>query len=122
MRVTRLLLALMGALALLLPLSACTAPEPVAVDSSTVVLDVRTPEEYAAGHLKGAKLLDLTSGEFEAALPSLDAAATYVVYCRSGNRSGQAVALMEKAGFTAVTDLGAMGDAAKSTGLAIVTG
>ena len=119
---TRLLLALLGALALLVPLTACTTPEPVSVDSATVVLDVRTPDEYAAGHLEGAKLLDLNSGDFEAALPSLDVAATYVVYCRSGNRSGQAVAMMEKAGFTAVTDLGAMEDAAKATGLAVVTG
>ena len=40
----------------------------------------------------------------------------------SGNRSGQAAALMEKAGFTKVTDLGAIGDAAEATGLAVVTG
>ena len=75
---------------------------------------------YDAGHLEGAKLLDLNSGEFEAALPSLDKAATYVVYCRSGNRSGQAVAMMEDAGFTDVTNLGSLGEAADATGLAIV--
>ncbi len=122
MRVTRLLLALMGTLALLLPMSACAAPASVPVDTNTVVLDVRTPDEYAAGHLEGAKLLDLNSGEFEAALPDLDPNASYAVYCRSGNRSAKAVALMTKAGFANVKDLGAMNDAAKSTGLAVVTG
>ncbi len=81
---------------------------------SAVILDVRTPEEYAEGHLEGAELLDFNSGEFSAALPSLDPDAAYFVYCRSGNRSGQAVAMMKEAGFTTVTDLGPMENAAET--------
>lgn len=91
------------------------------VAEDTVVLDVRTPAEYAAGHLEGAILLDLNGGEFAAALPGLDADTEYVVYCRSGNRSGQAVAMMKERGITKVTNLGALADAAAATGLPIVT-
>lgn len=86
------------------------------------MIDVRTPGEYAGGHLEGAVLLDLNSGAFAAAIPSLEPDAEYVVYCRSGNRSGQAVAMMEQAGFANVTDLGGVGDAAAATGLPIVSG
>lgn len=121
MRVIRGLLAFLAAV-VLLPLAACSAPEAVGVDADTVVLDVRTQGEYTAGHLDGAALLDLNSGQLQAALPQLDPDATYVVYCRSGNRSGQAVSLMEDAGFTDVTDLGSMSRASTATGLAVVTG
>lgn len=117
------IVAVLAAATLALGLSACSsAPaEPtVEVAADTVVLDVRDPSEYAAGHLEGAELLSLNSGEFAAALPSLDPAAEYVVYCRSGNRSGQATALMQQAGFENVTDLGAMENAASETGLQIV--
>lgn len=124
----RKLLTPLVAVALLLGAAGCAvtatadarAPS-VAVASDTIVLDVRTPGEYAGGHLEGAELLDLNSGEFAAALPSLDPEAEYVVYCRSGNRSGHAVAMMEQAGFANVTDLGAVRNAAAVTGLPIVT-
>jgi phage shock protein E len=113
--------ALLGAVTLAVSLSACSsaASEPVTVGPDTVVLDVRTPEEFASGHLEGAELLDLSGGEFAAALPSLDPQAEYVVYCRSGNRSGQAVALMEEAGFESVTDLGSMEAASAATSIPI---
>ena len=122
----RSILAAVGALTLALSLAACSTPssgsaEPsVVVTEQTVIVDVRTPAEFAEGHLEGAELLDLTGGDFAAALPSLDPDAEYVVYCRSGNRSGQAVAMMEDAGFTDVTNLGSLGEAADATGLAIV--
>lgn len=115
------LLALVAAL-VLLPLAACGAPEPVQLSADTIVLDVRTPEEFAAGHLESATLLDLNSGQLREALPGLDKDATYVVYCRSGNRSGQAVALLADAGFEHVTDLGSISAAAEVTGLEIVPG
>lgn len=92
----------------------------VEVTENTIILDVRSPGEFAAGHLEDAQLLDLNSGEFAATLPSLDPKATYIVYCRSGNRSAQAVAMMEDAGFENVTDLGSMQNAAKATGISIV--
>ncbi len=64
-----------------------------------ITLDVRTPGEYAEGHLEGAQLIDFQSGNFESEISSLDKGATYAVYCRSGNRSGQAVKVMHDAGF-----------------------
>jgi len=102
-----------------LALAGCASTEPIALAEDTVVVDVRTPAEYAAGHLEGAVNLDLTSGELAAEIPALDAEGDYVVYCKSGNRSAQATALMEGAGLD-VTDAGSMQQAADATGLPIV--
>ena len=65
-----------------------------------IVLDVRTLEEFNAGHLSGALNLDVQSGQFETELPKLDKAATYAIYCRSGRRSTIAAEKMANAGFT----------------------
>lgn len=100
--------------------AAATGTPQVAVPASATIIDVRTAEEFASGHLEGAVNLDLTSGRLEAELPSLDPSATYFVYCRTGNRSATATALMVDAGFTEVTDLGGVEDAAASTGIAVV--
>ena len=81
----------------------------VALDQDAVVIDVRTPEEYDAGHIEGAQLLDIQSASFAAGVEALDPEQTYVVYCRSGNRSATATDQMEAAGLT-VLDGGAMGD------------
>jgi rhodanese-related sulfurtransferase len=74
-------------------------------DGGVQVLDVRTPEEFAAGHVRGATLIDFYEPDFAERIAQLDRDAAYVVYCRSGNRSGQATALMAKQGFTAVSDV-----------------
>lgn len=100
--------------------SAGPASGSIEVGAHTVVIDVRTADEYATGHLEGAQLLDISNGDLAAALPSLDPDAEYLLYCRSGNRSGQAVALMEQAGFTDLTNLGSVKEASKSTGIDIV--
>lgn len=70
-----------------------------------VVLDVRTPSEFAAGHLSGAKNVDVQAANFAQQLQSLDKSASYAVYCRSGVRSANAGAQMLAAGFTKVADL-----------------
>lgn len=118
----------MSALVLMFSLASCAPTtsssgqeEPqAAVSPGAVVLDVRTPQEYAEGHLEGAVLLDLNGGEFARALPELDTGVQYLVYCRSGNRSGQAIAMMQEAGITAATNLGSLEEAAGTTGLPIV--
>jgi len=71
----------------------------------TVILDVRTAEEFAAGHLPGAMNADVESPSFAAALDGLDRAASYAVYCHSGRRSGIALDTMSQAGFTDAYDL-----------------
>ena len=74
-------------------------------EAGVVTLDVRTPAEFAEGHIEGARLIDFQSGNFESEIAGLDKEATYAVYCRSGNRSGQAVAIMHDAGFHNVYNL-----------------
>lgn len=76
----------------------------LAADGVTV-LDVRTPEEYAEGHIDGAELIDFYDSTFADQIAALDPGEEYLVYCRSGNRSGQAVALMQELGFEQVWDL-----------------
>lgn len=71
----------------------------------TILLDVRTPEEFTGGHLPGARLIDFRAPDFDTRLAALDRDATYAVYCHSGNRSNQALSRMAAAGFTHVADL-----------------
>jgi len=111
------------AVAALLSISACgsgstdgggvrtvAAADAVAVLDSRVVIDVRSPAEVAEGAITGATVLDFNAGEFEAKIGEFDRNAAYLVYCRSGNRSGQAVAIMKELGFTDVIDAGAFSD------------
>ena len=70
-----------------------------------VVLDVRTIEEFQEGHLEDATMIDFYRDDFRAQLETLDKDAPYLLYCRSGNRSGQTRALMEELGFTDVADV-----------------
>jgi rhodanese-related sulfurtransferase len=76
-----------------------------AAEPGVVTLDVRTPGEFAEGYIEGARLIDFQSGNFENEISTLDKSATYAVYCRSGNRSGQAVKVMQAAGFTNVFNM-----------------
>jgi len=70
-----------------------------------VVLDVRTPEEFAEGHLEGAVLVDFYDADFADQLAALDPDVPYLLYCRSGNRSGETLGVMEQLGFTSVADV-----------------
>lgn len=74
-----------------------------------IFLDVRTPEEWNAGHLDGAvhfELARLENGE----MPDLPKDASIAVYCRSGSRAGQAKAIMEDNGFTNLRNAGGLED------------
>lgn len=118
---TGLMRSMVLGLVLLLGLTACasTSAEPPAADA--VVIDVRTPAEFAEGHLEGAVNIDLQSGSFEQQIAELPLDGDYVVYCRSGNRSAQAVEIMTKLGFENLSDAGGVQAASQSTGLRIVT-
>jgi len=91
------------------------------MDSTTVIIDVRTPQEFAEGHLDGAINLDIYDPGFENSVGSLDFGGTYVVYCRSGQRSANALAFMRSIGIDNVTNLGGVTDASAETGIPIVT-
>jgi phage shock protein E len=113
--------ACVGAIALLT--SCGNNEEAITMDYSTaIIIDVRTTEEFAAGHLDGAVNYNVEDGTLEQALPSLDPNANYVVYCRSGRRSAVAVDLMKDNGFTQIADLGSLDDAADATGFVIING
>ena len=74
-------------------------------DAAWVTLDVRTPAEFSAGHLAEATNIDFNGSAFRTQVSALDHARTYVVYCHTGNRSGQATAVMHDLGFTHVYDI-----------------
>jgi phage shock protein E len=70
-----------------------------------VVLDIRTAREYAQGHIPRAVLLDYYDPTFKAGLQRLDRDKIYFIYCRSGNRSGRALKLIEPLGFKKIYHL-----------------
>lgn len=70
-----------------------------------VVLDVRTTEEFAEGHLDGAVMINFYDPSFADEIASLDPTVPYLVYCRSGNRSGQTTDLMRQLNFADVTEI-----------------
>lgn len=70
-----------------------------------VILDVRTPGEFATGHIANAINIDAESGSFASQIESLDKTKTYAVYCRSGNRSGNATKIMAESGFTSLYNM-----------------
>jgi phage shock protein E len=82
-----------------------TAAEIIATEPSAVVLDIRTPDEFAQGTIEGAVNIDFYDTTFADQLDSLDKDAHYVVFCRSGNRSGQAMGTFADLGFTDVTEI-----------------
>lgn len=70
-----------------------------------VVLDVRTPEEFAAGRLAGAVNLDFYAAAFADDLAALDRETPYLLYCRTDNRSGQVREMMRSLGFREVHEI-----------------
>ncbi len=69
-------------------------------DDNAVILDVRSEQEVEEGYIPGAINIDFYLGaDFPDELAKLDKSKNYYVYCRSGNRSGQACAIMNKMGF-----------------------
>jgi rhodanese-related sulfurtransferase len=87
-----------------------------------VVVDVRTPAEYAAGHLDGAINIDVESPTFAAQIAELDKDATYAVYCRTGRRSAVATGTMAESGFTKVYNLeGGLADLASAGGQVVTS-
>jgi phage shock protein E len=81
-----------------------------------ILLDVRTPEEYAEGHLPAARNLDYKSESFKDSLQTLDKNKPYYIYCKSGVRSGKAADMMKEMGFTQVYNMEGGIDAWKKEG------
>lgn len=77
-----------------------------------LLVDVRTPEEYASGHIAGSVNIPLQ--ELQSRMSEIPTNQAVVLYCRSGNRSGQAANLLRDAGYTQIYDLGGIIDWAAS--------
>lgn len=74
-------------------------------ESNQVLLDVRTPEEFAEGHLPNAININLKSDKFEEIIDTLDKSKTYYVYCRTGKRSTEAIKKLNKVGIENLVNL-----------------
>jgi phage shock protein E len=103
------------------------SPEQAAVTiadppADLVILDVRTQEEFDEGHIEGAVMLDLYSDDFAQELAEFDADVPYVLYCRSGNRSSQARAIMADLDFSSVEDVNGGIVGWQEAGLPVITG
>ena len=81
-----------------------TASEVLAKPGMSVI-DVRTPGEFAQGHIQGAVNVDVEDAAFATNIGKLPKDKPYFVYCRSGNRSGVATSKMADLGFTEIYDL-----------------
>lgn len=95
----------LGAQSKLITVSPADFKSKLAQKDATII-DVRTPEEYVTGHLAGALNINFNDTDnFSTYLDTLEKNREYLIYCRSGNRSGQALKIMKDKGFTNITDL-----------------
>ena len=74
-------------------------------DKKVVVLDVRTPAEFAAGHIAGATNIDFRDKDFAAKVAKLDKSQAYLVHCAAGQRSAKACSAMQQLDFATLYDL-----------------
>lgn len=74
-------------------------------DTSIILVDVRTPEEYQQGHIKGARLMDFYSAEFHAMMQTLPQDRPVILYCRSGRRSDEAMKFLTSIGYSRVFNM-----------------
>ncbi len=84
---------------------AATAAEILTGNGDAILLDIRTPGEFGTGHLEDAINIDFYADDFEQRIGALDRDLSYVVYCRSGNRSGAAMELFRELSFVDVVDV-----------------
>lgn len=91
-------------------IDATTGKEMLDNDESIVLIDVREQDEYLEEHIPGAVLLPL--GQLESRLEGkyTDKTTTFIIYCRSGNRSNEAAKIFVKLGYTSVYDMGGIID------------
>jgi rhodanese-related sulfurtransferase len=86
-------------------LASPAAFEKLMQDENAQLVDVRTPEEYAEGHLKNALNISISFDNFESQLEILDKNKPVLVYCKMGGRSAKAAAKLKELGFKSISDL-----------------
>jgi rhodanese-related sulfurtransferase len=105
--------------------AACSAAEEAglsaieALPANTMLIDVRTPAEFAEGHLDGAVNIPVELPTFAEQVALLDPDMDFLVYCRSGRRADVAIAYMDTLGMTS-TNLGSVEAASSATGIRVV--
>jgi rhodanese-related sulfurtransferase len=90
-----------------------------ALPANTMLIDVRTPAEFAEGHLDGAVNIPVELPTFTAQVALLDPDVDYLVYCRTGRRAEIAIEYMDTLGMT-TTNLGSLEAASAATGIRVV--
>ena len=71
----------------------------LSANGDTIILDVRTDQEFTSGHIAGAEHVNVLESDFLTHIRRYDPNKTYLIYCRSGNRSRRAARIMAQAGF-----------------------
>jgi len=89
-------------------------------DSNFIILDIRTPGEYQSGHLKDSIMIDFYSNSFKDEIGRLDRSKSYLVYCRSGNRSARSMNLFKEFQFQKIYHLSSGINSWNAEGLPIV--
>ena len=98
-------------------IDAASANKIVAENPNITIIDVRTPEEYAGGHVPNAVNIDFKSPEFAQGLKRLPTDKPYIVYCRTGHRSGLSMDAFKQLGFKHVYNVAGGITAWQGTGL-----
>jgi phage shock protein E len=83
-----------------------------------ILIDVRTPEEYQAGHLKYSQNIDYKKEDFKTQIDKLNKKTPVYLYCRTGNRSSKSADILKDLGFTTVYNIGGF-EYLKNAGLPI---
>ena len=92
------------------------AAQKLLADDKVTVLDIRTPQEFAAGHIAGAKLVDFNAPDFKTKLSELDRNQSYLLHCASGRRSTKALETVRALGFKEIIHLDGGFNAWKAAG------
>lgn len=120
MRITKIFTGLALAVTMLFTTTACSTTEAIDASTATAIIDVRTVEEFNAGHLEGAVNIPVEVGDFVGAVSQLAPAGKYLIYCKSGRRAGLAIDQMTQLGFTDMSNLGSLENAASVTQIPVV--
>lgn len=104
--------------------AACSTAEAVGtaedlLPANTMLIDVRTPAEFAEGHIEGAVNIPVELATFTQQVALLDPDMDYLVYCRTGRRADVAIDHMSTLGLR-TTNLGSVADASDATGIRVV--
>ncbi len=83
-------------------------------EKDAIVLDVRTAPEYQAGHVKGARNLDVSAPDFRQQAEKLDRNRAYYLYCRSGSRSEHATGILRSLGFSHACNIGSLSELSRA--------